>query len=184
MPARIAWGSPGRAASTPPSRVDKIRNHLGSTAPGLGCFRTSQRSRKCSCEADRPERRDFRHLSTKAAASMIPVRRLQILMRSTLFDLPPVTSKIWGRSNERFEFSTIIGQIFINRHEYSNISMCNQRFDMQKNVNFASLSAASSALFVRIDPSPLRMIQGGSSLERVVIHSMSGVLMLKRGSSS
>src|SRR5208337_2542005 len=46
-------------------------NPLGSTAPGLGCFRTSQRSRKCSCEADRSVRRFFRHLSTKAAASMI-----------------------------------------------------------------------------------------------------------------
>src|SRR5208337_736893 len=45
-------------------------NPLGSTAPGLGCFRTSQRSRKRSCEEDRSERRDFRHLSTKAAASM------------------------------------------------------------------------------------------------------------------
>ena len=80
-PWRIASGSSGQAATTvTPDRFLSVAmslrsvvnvNPLGSTAPGLGCLSNSQRSKNCSCEADRSERRDFRHLSTKAEASIV-----------------------------------------------------------------------------------------------------------------
>ncbi len=64
-------GGAAISALHPGSAPGRARvNPLGSTAPGLACFRTSQRSRKCSCEADRSERLDFRHLSTKAGGSI------------------------------------------------------------------------------------------------------------------
>ena len=47
-------------------------NPLGSTAPGLGCLRTSQRSKKCSCEADRSVRVERCHFSTKAGRVHVP----------------------------------------------------------------------------------------------------------------
>ena len=70
----------GRTAGSPLlgwsfHEFQRVASALGSITPSRR--RAMRFSRKCSCEADRSERRDFRHLSTKAAASMVSIRTLR-----------------------------------------------------------------------------------------------------------
>ncbi len=104
-------------------------------------------------------------------------------IKSTLVDFPPLTSKSIG-AVANLALSMISGQTLSSFHAYSCLLMCIHCFDMQKNVSFASLSAASSDLFLRMRPSPLIMIQGGSSPPKMLIHSVSAVVGVNRGSSS
>src|SRR4051794_27573478 len=102
-----------------------------------------------------------------------------ILIISILFDFPPETSNIWGRDDARLAVSTMSGQILINLQLNSQICMWVHTLLRQKKVSFDSLRANCSALFLRIEPSPLRTIHLGSSLARAVSHSISVVRLLK-----